>query len=59
LNYDDVPVSRDELRKLVVVWLQDDTPTGTLVPVRTTHIQAERYAVGWVNHFSKFAMGMN
>lgn len=59
LSYMDLALSRDEVRNLVVVWLQDDSPDGTLVPVRTTYLQAERYVIGWVTHFSKYAMGMN
>jgi len=59
LSYDGINVAPGEQRRFVVVWLQDDSAAGALVPVRTTRQPFEHYAIGWVNHFSKYAMGMN
>lgn len=59
LSYAGVGVARDEVHDLVVVWLKDESAAGALVPVRTTQIPADTYVVGWVNHFSNYAMGMN
>ena len=58
LSYLMIPVPRGQLHKLVVVWLKDDSPSGELRREKTTHLPREKYVVGWINHFSQFAMGM-
>jgi len=59
LSYASVAVISNEWHNLVVVWLKDESASGALLPVRTSYVVSERLVVGWVNHFSKFAMGMN
>ena len=59
LSYAGLQVSEDELRDLTVVWLQDDSADGALVPVRTTVNRNTQYVTGWLTHFSAYAMGMN
>ena len=59
LSYAGLQVSEEELRNLMVVWLQDDSADGRLVPVRTTVNRSTQYVTGWLTHFSAYAMGMN
>jgi hypothetical protein len=59
LSYAGLQVTEGDLRDLMVVWLQDDSPDGRLVPVRTTVNRSTQYVTGWLTHFSQYAMGMN
>jgi hypothetical protein len=59
LSYEGVSLDREDVHRLEVVWLQDESVNGRLVPVRTTLQPNERYVIGWVTHFSQYAMGMN
>ena len=59
LSYAGLPIAREDLHDLTVVWLQDDSPDGQLVPVKTTINPSTQYLTGWLTHFSAYAMGMN
>ena len=59
LSYWMLPVPRSQVNRLVVVWLKDGDVGGTLVPIKTTLQPGEHYIVAWLDHFSRFAMGMN
>ena len=59
LSYAGLPVAPDDLHDLTVVWLQDDSADGRLVPVKTTINPNTQYLTGWLTHFSAYAMGMN
>jgi hypothetical protein len=55
LSYLLLGVSRSEAQRLTIVWLHD----GSVEPVKTTLQPMQYYAVGWIDHFSRFAMAMN
>ena len=57
LSYLQLGISRSNAGRLTILWLKDDSPTGELVPVKTT-VQP-LHAIGWLSHFSQFAMGLN
>lgn len=59
LSYWMLPVPRGQVHRLILVWLKDDDVSGELVPVKTTTQPGSHYVVGWLTHFTKFAMGMN
>ena len=59
LSYAGLPIARSDLHDLTVVWLQDDSADGQLVPVQTTINPNTEYVTGWLTHFSAYAMGMN
>jgi hypothetical protein len=59
LSYWMLPVPRGQVHRLILVWLKDDDVNGELVPVKTTTQPGSHYVVGWLTHFTKFAMGMN
>jgi hypothetical protein len=58
MSYWLLPIPRNQLHRLVVVWLKDNSIGGELVPVRTTYRPGDYYVVGWLTHFSQFAMAM-
>jgi hypothetical protein len=59
LSYRFLPLRGVDVRRLVVLWLKDDSETGELVPVPTTVVPRSRYVVGSLTHFSQYAMGLN
>jgi hypothetical protein len=59
LSYLLLGVPRSQAHRLTIVWLKDNSPTGAVEPVKTTVQPYQYYAVGWVTHFSQFAMAMN
>ena len=59
LSYASVPVTSSQVNRLVVVWLRDDKADGALVRERTTLQPSQQAVIGWVDHFSQFAMGMD
>ena len=59
LSYLMVPVRREHVHRLVVVWLKDESPNGELVPQPTTYVPSQYAIVGWLSHFSQFSMAMN
>jgi hypothetical protein len=59
LNYLLLGISQSQAHRLTIVWLKDGTPNGAVEPIRTTLQPMQYYAVGWVTHFSAFAMAMN
>src|SRR5687767_9014518 len=52
-------VRQDEVDRLVVVWLKDNSASGELVPVPTTHVPSGYYVIGWLTHFSQYSMAMD
>lgn len=59
LSYLLLGVPRSQAHRLTIVWLKDNSPDGAVEPVKTTLLPMQYYAVGWVTHFSQFAMAMN
>jgi hypothetical protein len=59
LSYLLMGISRREAQRLTIVWLKDETIGGAVEPVKTTLQPMQYYAVGWIDHFSRFAMAMN
>jgi hypothetical protein len=59
LSYLLLGVSRSDAHRLTIVWLKDESTAGEIEPVRTTLQPGQYYAVGWIDHFSRFAMAMN
>lgn len=59
LNYLLLLVPPSQAHRLVVLWLKDSDPNGELIPVPTTIEPGRFYVVGWLTHFSQYAMGMN
>lgn len=59
LSYAQLGLAPAEAQALVVVWLQDDVASGSLVPVRSVIRVREQAVIGWTDHFTRFAMGMN
>ena len=59
LSYLLLLVPRTEIHRLQVLWAKDDRLNGELVPVPTTVSPNQYYMTGWIDHFSKFLVGMN
>ena len=59
LNYLLLGIPHSQAHRLTIVWLKDGSPTGPVEPIKTTLQPMQYYAVGWVTHFSAFAMAMN
>ena len=59
LSYAGMQITKQDVNDLVVVWLEDDSANGRLVPVPTTIDAGRQCASAWLTHFSAYAMGMN
>jgi hypothetical protein len=59
LSYLLLLVPRSEVHKLTVLWMKDDRADGELVPMPTTVQPSQYYITGWLDHFSRFLVGMN